>query len=199
MLLSLAVLAFALALLWLGRWADTAMPEDVTIREIALLDPPPPPPPPPAVQAPRVDAPIALQAEGSGPVLKMIKLDRQAIEIAQPEIPAVRTAQPQWQSLDVNWDAFSMDELDALPSLLTPLHVVFPKSLSRRGIDAVLVKLDVLIDERGQVRLIDVVENPYPELKPEIDAFVRNSRFTAPERNGAPVRARFIWPVEIRN
>lgn len=199
MLLSLAVLAFALALLWLGHWASVAVPERITIREIAVLQPPPPPPPPPAVDAPRAESPIALQAEGGGPVLRLLQPDRQPIEIAKPDTPTIRTAQPRWQSLEVNWEAFSLNDLDKLPTLLTPLHVVFPKSLSRRGIESVLIKLDVLIDEHGQVSLIDVVENPYPELKPEINNLVRNSRFTAPERNGEPVRARFIWPVEIKS
>lgn len=199
MLLSLAVLAFALGLLWLGHWVGVAMPGKITIREIAVLQPPPPPPPPPAVEAPRAESPIALQAEGGGPVLRLLQPDRQSIEIAKPDTPAIRTVQPRWQSLEVNWDAFSINELDKLPTLLTPLHVVFPKSLSRRGIDSVLIKLDVMIDEHGQVSLIEVAENPYPELKPEIDNLVRNSRFSSPEKGGEPVRARFIWPVEIKS
>lgn len=199
MLLSLAVMVFALAVLWLGHWVGVTAPEKVTIREIAVMQPPPPPPPPPAVQEPRVESSIALQTEGNGPALKIVQPDRQPIKIAKPDTPAIKTAQPRWQSLEVNWDAFGLNELDKLPTLLTPLRIAFPKSLSRRGIDSALIKLDILIDEHGQVSLIDVVENPYPELKPEIDNMVRNSRFTTPEKGGEKVRARFIWPVEIKS
>lgn len=199
MLLSLAVLSVALALLWVGHWVNVTIPETLTIREIDVFQPPPPPPPPPVAQQTFTESPIALQAEGGGPALRIVQPDRQPIRIARPDAPAVQTAQPRWQSLEVNWDAFSLNELDKLPTLLTPLRIVLPKSLSRRGIDSVLIKLDVLIDEHGQVSLIGVLENPYPELKPEIDDMVRNSRFTAPEKHGEKVRARFIWPVEIKS
>ena len=199
-LLSLLVLAVALITLLMGYWFEKVTAETVTVREIALLmsPPSPPPPPPPAMRQPVVESPVTLQIQGSGPSLQMLEIMQPLIEITRPRV-FVDTSKTQWQPLEVNWDAFALNDLDALPTLLTPLRAVFPKSLTRRGIHSALVKLDVLIDERGQVTLVDVVENPYPELNSEIQKIVRNSRFTAPRKNNTTVRARFIWPIDIKS
>ena len=168
------------------------------VREVAIAVPPPPPPPPPVVQQNLVDSPVNLQIQGSGPVIQMIDVEPD-INIAPPEMRDIATETAQWQSLDVNWDALDLNQLDSLPTLLTALRVNFPRSLSRQGVDQVLVKLDVVIDEQGRATLVDIVENPYPELRSEIERLVRNSRFTVPQKNNENVRARFIWPVEIKS
>jgi len=54
-----------------------------------------------------------------------------------------------------------------------------------------------MIDEQGHLTLIDIVENPYSELREVIQRLIRNTRFSAPTKDNLPVRARFIWPVEI--
>lgn len=127
----------------------------------------------------------------------MLTVDRPEIKLNKPDVPKIETTQTQWQSLEVDWDAFDLDVLDSMPVLLTPIRAVIPRSLESRGINHILVKLDVLIDEQGQVTLIDVVQNPYPELASEIQKIVRTSRFSAPRKGDVPVRARFIWPIEI--
>ena len=197
-LFSVGLLAFSLATLWLGGWMSTALPDKVLVREISLLAPPTPPPPPPqTVHQPMAEASLRLQVQGVGPKLSVLEIDQPVIEVSKPDIPRIETIQTQWQSLEIEWDAFTLDDLDSLPALLTPVRAVIPKSLERRGIDNILIKLDVLIDEQGQVTLISVVENAYPELASEIQKIVRASRFTAPQKGNAPVRARFIWPIEI--
>ena len=193
-LLSLSLLATALLVMWLSQALRSAAPEQLTIREIALASPPPPPPPP--AQQQQVESPLTLQVDGNGAVLPNIEVTP-SISIDRPELPTVKTSQQQWQPLEINWEAFDLSQLDGLPSLLTALRVNFPKSLSRRGINRVLIKLDVLIDESGRATLINIVSNPYPELEGEIRNLVKNSRFTAPTREAQAVRARFVWPVEI--
>ncbi len=198
-LLSLLFLMFALLLLWMGHWMQNYVPEEVSVREVSLTAPPPPPPPPPpqVVQTPRPVNSVQLQVEGVGPQLPMFKIETPDIKVAQPEVMDMPTRQTQWQSLEVNWEAFSLDDLDALPALLTPVRAVIPKSLERRGINHILIKLDVVIDESGQVNLVKVVENPYPELASEIRKIVKSSRFSPPKKGDDVVRARFIWPIEI--
>lgn len=198
-LLSVALLTIALIILWLGHWLKLTTSDTVTIREVAVLSSPPPPPPPPPVQQPMVDTAVDVQVQGAGPALQMLNIKQKPIDIAKPDVLALDTSDTQWQSLEVNWDAFDLNDLDTLPTLLTPVRAVFPKSLSRRGVKFALIKLDVMIDEKGQVSLIGVVENPYPELNGEIQKVVRNSRFSAPQKNNEPVRARFIWPIEIKS
>jgi outer membrane biosynthesis protein TonB len=198
MLLSSIILFLALLTLWLGHWWQAKPSETVDIREVSLVAPPPPPPPPPTMQQAVVETPVNLQVQGAGPSIQMIKIEQQ-IEAIKPDVPSIDTTQTEWQSLEINWDAFDLNDLDGLPVLLSPLRVTFPKSLTRKGIRKVLVKLDVVISEQGQATLINIVSNPHPELISEIQRLVRNSRFTAPQKDNQSVRARFIWPVEIES
>lgn len=197
MALSVLILALALGFLWLSQGVKVALNNTVTVREVALALPPPPPPPPTAMQV-EANTPINLQGSGQGPTLQMLDITKVEIAIAKPDTPSLNSTQPEWQALEVNWDAFSLDDLDTLPSLLTPLRLTLPKSLTRKGITQVLIKLEIVVDEQGQLELIRVVQNPYPELKPEIDKMVRSSRFSAPKKGDQNVRAKFIWPIEIK-
>ncbi len=200
LLLSIGILTLTLALLWIGHWVKRAQDEQLIIREVNVVLPPPPPPPAPAVvHSNASNVPLQFNLQGAGASIQKIQLHNHPLpKFTKPDAPSVTTEQPEWQSLEVNWEAFNLDQLDGLPTLLTPLRVQFPKSLTRKGVHKVLVKLDVMIDETGQVSLINVVENSYPELKPEIDKMIRNSRFSVPKKGDVAVRARFIWPVEIK-
>jgi len=196
--LSMVLLSLALFTLWLGHWLPSVTDEKIEIREVVLMTPPPPPPPPPSVQQPVIETPITIQVQGAGPPLQLVEINKR-VEISKPKLPTIDTRQTQWQTLEIDWNAFDLNDLDGLPNLLTPLQLTLPKSLSRRGIKHVLIKLDVLIDEQGKVTLINIIENPHPELNKEIERLVRNSRFTSPRKNNQVVRARFIWPVEIKS
>ncbi len=197
-LLSFFVLGIGLVTLWLGHQAQEEPKDKLIIREVALTAPPPPPPPPPVTQQSQVETPVTVQVPGEGPALQMAPIE-QKIDVMKPNLPTVDTRVTQWQPLEVDWNAFALNELDGLPKLLTPLRITFPRSLRRAGVDQITVKLDVVIDEQGQVSLVNIVENPYPELVSELQRLVRNSRFTPPTKDNTPVRARFIWPVQIKS
>ena len=194
---SLTILAFALLFFWLGHSIKQAPVPKVIIREVTLITTPPPSPPA-AVQKTVIDTPISIQVQGAGPVMQMIYI-AQKITITKPDMPPIVMTESKWQTLEINWDAFELNELDGLPTLLTPLAIKFPKSLRRQGIKSVLVKLEVMIDEQGRLSLIKLVENPYRELNSEIQRLIRVSRFTAPKKDNSPVRARFVWPLEIKS
>lgn len=194
---SIVILSSALLLFWLGHNIKQQPPEKIIIREVALVTPPPPPPPPPAQQA-MVETPITIQIQGSGASMQILTVE-QNITITKPDIPPMVVSQTKWQPLEIDWDAFALDQLDDLPTLLTPLKINFPKSLSRQGVKRVLVKLEVMIDEQGQLTLINIVSNPYQELQGEIQRIIRSSRFSAPKKDNQPVRARFVWPIEIKS
>ncbi|NQZ87564.1 MAG: energy transducer TonB [Colwellia sp.] len=194
---SIVILSSALLLFWLGHNIKQQPPEKIIIREVALVTPPPPPPPPPVQQA-MVETPITIQIQGSGASMQILTVE-QNITLTKPDIPPMVVSQTKWQQLEIDWDAFALDQLDDLPTLLTPLKIDFPKSLSRQGVKRVLVKLEVMIDEQGQLTLINIVNNPYQELQGEIQRLIRSSRFSAPKKNNQPVRARFVWPIEIKS
>ncbi|WP_462171352.1 energy transducer TonB [Pseudoalteromonas xiamenensis] len=193
------VLVAALMMLLKGvQLLQSEVEPTYTVREVELALPlPPPPPPPPAAEQPQQSQMLALAVPGAGASLP-ITLDLTAPSLdVTIETPQLSITDPQWQDVVVDWQAVNLDSLDGLPSLLTPLRVVFPKSLVNQGVKTVLVKLDVVIDEQGAVTLVSVVSNPYPELKPQIDKLVKQSRFTAPKQNQQAVRARFVWPIEL--
>ncbi|CAM3111719.1 hypothetical protein [Pseudoalteromonas distincta] len=196
--LSLIVLSAALLLLWLGQLAEHHMQDKVVVREIAMVALPPPPPT--SISQQQTSEPMqSLTVEGAGASIQAVKIKiKTNLSIVKPDTPNVKVNAPQWQSMSVNWDAFSLNQLDGLPTLLTPVKAVLPKSLTRRGVDVFTVKLDVFIDESGKLSLIEVVQNPYPELKPAIDKIIKQSRFSAPKKEGETVRARFIWPIEFK-
>jgi periplasmic protein TonB len=196
--LSLMVLAGALILLWLGRLAEHHIQDEVVVREIAMVALPPPPPP--SVSQQQASEPMqSLTVQGAGASIQAVKVNiKSNLNVVQPDTPNLQVNTPQWQSIRVNWDAFSLNDLDDLPTLLTPVKAVLPKSLTRQGVGVFKVKLDVFIDENGKVSLIKVVQNPYPELKPAIDKIIKQSRFSPPKKAGEPVRTRFIWPIEFK-
>ena len=200
LLLSSSMLLMALVILGLSHWLKTQTSPTLLVREVSTLSlPPPPPPPVPRQQQSADNAVVSLQVEGQGAVLQKIEIDMPPLDLYKPQDMQIDPMTTQWQSLEVNWDAFDLDALDGLPTLLTPLRVNLPKSLSRQGIDKALIKLDVMIDEDGQVTLIEIASNPYPELAGEIQKLVRTSRFSPPQKDHEPARARFIWPIEIKS
>lgn len=196
--LSLIVLSAALLLLWLGQLAEHHIQDKVIVREVAMVALPPPPPP--SIQQQQANEPMqSLTVQGAGASIQAVKVKiKSHLNIVKPETPNIKISAPQFQSTSINWDAFSLNELDGLPTLLTPVKAVLPKSLTRQGIGAFIVKLDVFIDEAGKVSLIEVLQNPYPELKPAINKIIKQSRFTTPKKEGETVRARFIWPIEFK-
>lgn len=199
-LLSSLMLAMALLILGLSHWLKTQASPTLLVREVSTLSlPPPPPPPVPRQQQSADNAALSLQVEGQGAVTRKLEIDMPPLDLYKPQDMQIDPMSTEWQSLEVNWDAFELDALDSLPTLLTPLRVTLPKSLSRQGIDKALIKLDVMIDEAGQVTLIDIASNPYPELVSEIEKLVRTSRFSPPQKDHEPARARFIWPIEIKS
>lgn len=198
LLLSLAVLLLVLLIFWAAQQVNLTRPDTLLVRKIDIAISTPPPPPP-VVPTKTVDSPITVQVDGGGAAIAMSDMSSDvAIIVKDMDMPQLNTEAPQWQSLEINFDAFDLDQLDGLPKLLTPLHAKFPKSLSRLKLDRVLVKLDVIIDEAGDVSLVGVLKNDHPELNVEIERIIRSSRFSVPTKSGESVRARFVWPVEFK-
>ncbi|MEP1384466.1 MAG: energy transducer TonB [Paraglaciecola sp.] len=192
---SIIILVLALLTLWVGHGLSQIPEDTVMVREITIATPPPPPPPP-VVQQQAVVAPVTVQVEGAGASIQMVKVV-QNITIDKPDMPDFTPQENQWQSLEVDWDAFDLSDLDGLPRLLTILKVTLPKSLTRKGIKKVKVAFELVIDEQGKATLVKIVTNPYPQLESEIKNLVRRIRFTPPQKDGQPARAKFILPVDI--
>lgn len=195
---ALVLLLVLLALLLLSQRLPDMVSPTLEVREISVALPPPPPPPPAPVTPPQSSISVPVVSSGSGPSLPVIDLPRE-ITLSAPAAPQIAVQEVSFSDLAPDWDAFDLNELDGLPTLLTPVSINLPASLKRQGVRKVALRLEVTIDEQGRVSLNRVVENPYPELNEEIQRLIRRSKFTAPKKDGAAVRARFIWPIEIQS
>jgi len=198
-LLAILIVIAALSIVHLVRWLNDNADQQVTVRtvETAVLAPPPPPPPP--TEQPPIETPtIAINQQGTGVAMQ---LDLVKPEIEQTQKQLEIDFEPKtidWsKSLSVDWSAFNLDQLDGLPQLLSKVKFDIPAQLKRQNIRKFEIALNVLIDENGRVKLINIKENPYPIFAKEISRFVKRSKFSIPTKNGAPVRAKFIWPIEV--
>ena len=195
--LSLLVLGAALLLLWFGQFAQQIVQDEVVVREVALVALPPPPPPP-QVQTAVVETPLNVPIAGAGAVMPMANIpDVANLTVTPPDAPTLNMVTPDLSSSSLSLLTFDLAGLDELPRLLTPLIANLPRSLAKKLSAKFIVKLDVQINQQGQVSLLRVVSNAYPELKPEIDRIVKTSRFSAPKKDQKVVQARFVWPIEF--
>lgn len=198
-LFGLLLLFAVLSTLWLSHKQTTQHHPEAIIRAVKTLTPPAPPPPPPSPvdQQQHSEVQTAVQVPGDGPVVPKLEV-KMTVDVS-PSMPSQQVfTQTQWQPLEIDWDAFDVNALDALPSLLTAVKIKFPQQLTRRGINSAEVQLDVIIDKQGKLQLIDILNNPYPELLSELKRFVLGSRFSPPLKDGLPVRARFVLPLKIQ-
>lgn len=201
MLFSLAIVVLLMAVLVINNRSDLFAPEQVMVRPLDTVVVAPPPPPPPSVSKPVTEQPLSLDLrfKGDGPSLTLSKVN---IKLAKPQLnkPMMSDFNPEFssQATTIDLSGFALNELDQQPRLMTPLNIEFTPRMQGAGIKRVKVKLHVVIDEKGQVHLKNIIENPYPELSSAIKKLTKRARFSAPERQGKPVRAEFIWPLVLK-
>ena len=174
---------------------------DLIVRKVDVAMPPPPPPPPPLQQPTVTSNSLNLDVSGSGQAapLNLSKARARAdLHVEAPPVDALNKVN--WNlDWDQDWNVFGLGELDQKPKLLTPINISFPDSLKRRGIRKATARLHVMIDESGRVTLKGIRHIDHPELRSGIHQVVRQARFTAPTKGGQPVRAEFVWPLELTN
>lgn len=100
-----------------------------------------------------------------------------------------------------DFDVTDVSQLDEVPRLLTPVQIRVPKQLAKQlateKIEVVLIKLNVLIDDYGSVKLLSINQNPFPMLNEQVKALIKRTRFTVPLKDGKKVMSQFIWPIEV--
>jgi hypothetical protein len=199
LLLTIIMMITAVALLFMNEWLSKHIEPKVEVREVHIAAVTPPPPSPPAQQVQAPEQSVTLSLEGDGPTINISK-----IVIEQPK--AHLTPQPIntemnvdfSNALTIDWQAFSIGDLDSIPTLLTQTKSTYPKDLIKQGILKVVIKLDIFIDELGKPTLISVSGEYYTELTSIITKLIKHSRFSPPTKNGKSVAARFVWPVEFK-
>jgi len=193
------MMLIAVALLFVNEWFAKRIDPEVLVRQVHVASLPPPPPPPPPQQTVQVEQTLSLSLEGDGAAM-----DASLVEVERPELmltPPPMTVQMNVDfsdALNIDWQAFGLDDLDSVPSLLTRAKTKYPRALVKQGILQITVKLDVFIDEQGKPTLIAIRGKHHKELSNAINELVKRARFTPPTKDGQSVAARFVWPVEFK-
>lgn len=157
------------------------------------------PPPPPAQQQQSAQQPkLELDISGSGPALKSTpKVNTPLANFTPPENVNYSAREHPIKLPEIEWQGFSLNELDGVPQLLNKVSLKVPADLRRQLGDSISLRLEVSISRQGQVTLLRIIESPDPALKFLIEQMVQQAQFTPPKKNGNTVKARFIWPLEV--
>lgn len=105
----------------------------------------------------------------------------------------------------VNFDAlgpsmdqliFEVKDLDRTPRVIRQGRLEYPFELKRERIEG-LVRLKVIIDERGRVRVAEVLEATNRAFVRAAVQAAEDSLFESPTRNGEAVKAYYILPIRF--
>ena len=157
---------------------------------------PPPPPSPPDMEEP----PEPEEQEEPPPDLQE---PPPPLDLAQLEMAMNQAAGLGFGSLEAQPDAladlelFDVKDLDERPNPIKRVNIIPPiqfKKERRSG----MIRLEVMIDEKGATTVLEIVESSDPALEaPAIEA-AEQWIWTAPKKNGEPVKARYIFPIGFR-
>lgn len=195
-------LLFVAALLLLQETVFDTQP-DATIRKVDVALPPPPPPPPPlkmqqqdlSPQAPSIN----VAGLGGGPSLNFSSVPSLGLDelkkVERPEFDLSSLSIN--QSMAVDFPIIDVKNLDKRPRLVSSKYIQFPRSLIQRGIKIVPTKVQIIIDDKGNVYINKITDPIYPEMIDVIRAWVKNARFTIPTKNGLPVQAVYDYTLQF--
>ena len=91
---------------------------------------------------------------------------------------------------------FALHDLDGNPNVIKRGTLIYPPKLMRRGLEGE-VKLLVLIDEKGKVRVLDVVSSTHPDFVEPSRKAAEDSIYEPPKRNGETVKVQFYLPIRF--
>lgn len=202
---ALVVSLLMLLMLFLETRGLTKPEETFTIRQIELALPPPPKPPPPLntrqQQSESATPSIDLIGPGEGPALSYSENPRLALvklqEIKQPKFDT--SSLNLQKTLAVDFPVFEVNELDKVPRLVSNNRISFPRELTRRGLDRIETKVEIIIDQNGRAFVRKIIDPGYPEMIEVIRKAINDSRFTIPTKDGRPVQAVYLYTLVFIN
>ncbi len=91
---------------------------------------------------------------------------------------------------------FALHELDRTPGIIKRGTLNYPPKLKRKGLEGE-VKLLVMIDEKGRVKVLEVVSSSHPDFVEASRKAAENSVYQPPTRNGEKVKVQFYLPIRF--
>jgi periplasmic protein TonB len=197
-------------LLWPGVGTGQAATDTITrIEDVKLAEPEPPAP----VCGERVEAeatsplPDSLVATGlDDPVPETVALDvlTQYTQLSAPHIKrpdSLVVGIPSGAQIGDGEKArkalvFSLEQLDSIPRLRKGVKPHYPRQLLAAHIEG-LVRMLVLLDERGRVSVQKVLEADREEFEQSAIEAAEGFVYDPPTKNGKPVNTEFILPIRF--
>ena len=90
---------------------------------------------------------------------------------------------------------FNLHELDRNPNIIKRGVLRYPPQLKRKGLEGE-VKLLIQIDEKGKVKVLEVVSYTHPDFIEPSKKAAEGSIYEPPQRNGEEVKVQFYLPVK---
>ena len=195
-------LLFSLLLFGLLPLSEFAREDEWLVMDMSVpYIPPPPPPPPTEVQKiiqkskkRNIDIPQMNKAS--------VELETNPLDFSLDTSPgdfkaafSLANYNPSSTSLGKDF-VFSLHELDRNPSIIKRGKLIYPIHLKRKGLEGE-VKLLVQIDERGKVKVIEVVSSSHPDFTESSKVAAESSVYEPPTRNGEAVITQFYLPIRF--
>ena len=172
-------------------------PSTIQAVEVAVSPPPPPPPetPPPPPETEEQEPP-ELKRPPPLPTMEQLELSLNPGVGGDFSIGTGLEMDFETESATEMMELFEFEELDEVPRILREGRFQYPAQF-RRSSGTGYVELLIIIDRRGRVSVSEVLDFSHPEFIDPVKSFARDTRFSAPVRNGETVRAKYSWKVEF--
>ncbi len=186
-------------MLWVTQQLSDMMKPNQTVRTVDIAPPPPedppmiedfeeppePPPPPPKMDTPppqlSLDALTMSFSAGTG--------------VSMGGAFGVQNFAKEVQSSGEM--KFRLADLDRKPRLLRKGRVQYPSAMKKAKREGV-VRLLLLIDETGRVKVEKVISSDHPDFTAAATTALEKSKYEAPMRNGKKVKVNYVIKVPFK-
>ena len=173
-------------------------PEEIEALEIAPPPPPPPPedPPPPPEQEQEEPPP---ELDTPPPPISLEQLDM-ALNPGTGGSMAGDFALPTFDlsGSDLGGlEIFELGDVYSPPQPRTRIEFSYPSAARRKGITGV-VKVEYVVDQKGRVEKINIVESPDRILSEATEDVLRRARFEPATKGGTAVKVRMRAAIPYR-
>ena len=196
-LISMIIVFGLLAILPITQWLSADRGKNV-IRTVDTISQPPPEAPPPEPPPPEEE-----EEQEQEPEMEDTPPPQSLQQLESALNPGIGDAMGKMAGIG-DWgvmpdvmedlDIFSIADLDQRPQRLRTVMPDYPNDLKLQRVTGV-VRLQVLIDERGDVTVEKVLSGPHKTLNQNARQAVSKWKFEAPTKDGKPVRARYVQPI----
>lgn len=174
--------------------------DGLEVRTIDVsLPPPPPPPPEPPPPEQKQETPPQPKLQNPPKPLSLSQLEMSL----NPGVGDAFGGTFGMGAFEVDANAlgdlstFSISELDEVPRLLRQPAWTWPRHAIGKIDSDVKARALIFINPDGRVEVKNFINMSHPVIERDVLEWLQQVRFSQPKRDGKPVRARYIFPLEF--